>query len=416
MAAGEHKTEQGHRHGHPSDGRDADRPAVHTHGDEHEHDDHQHDDHELQGHDESAAHGHDGHAEHVHESDQDHDQDHDHDHDHGHDHEQGWLGRIKEAIPFFHGHSHGESQVDAALEGSERGLWALKVSLVGLGVTALLQLAVVLVSGSVGLLADMIHNFGDALTAVPLAVAFLLGRRPPTRRYTYGYGRAEDVAGVLIIALIFFSALVAAYESYRKIVHPQPLQYLGWVMAAAIVGFIGNEAVGQFRIRVGKEIGSAALVADGQHARVDGFTSLAVLVGALGVLAGFPLADPIVGLLITIAILFIVKDTVVVIWRRLMDAVDPELVAGIERVAAAVPGVEQVQRVRVRWIGHRLDADVPVRLNGDLSVREGAQVAEEIRHALLHAFPRLSMVSVLFGSAPGEDGDALRVVQHHLPR
>jgi cation diffusion facilitator family transporter len=398
MAGGEHLTEQGHRHGHPSDGRNAHRPATHVHGDEHQHDDQQHDDH----------------AEHAHGLDQDHD--HDHGHGHDHDHEQGWLGHIKEAIPFFHGHSHGESQVDAALEGSERGIWALKVSLLGLGATALLQLAVVLVSGSVGLLADMIHNFGDALTAVPLAVAFLLGRRPPTRRYTYGYGRAEDVAGVLIILLIFFSALVAAYESYRKLVHPQPLQYLGWVMAAAIVGFIGNEAVGQFRIRIGKEIGSAALVADGQHARVDGFTSLAVLVGALGVLAGFPLADPIVGLLITIAILFIVKDTVVVIWRRLMDAVDPELVAGIERVAAAVPGVEQVQRVRVRWIGHRLDADVPVRLNGDLSVREGALVAEEIRHALLHAFPRLSMVSVLFGAAPGEDGDALRIIEHHLPR
>ncbi|HEV7217124.1 MAG TPA: cation diffusion facilitator family transporter, partial [Chloroflexota bacterium] len=279
---------------------------------------------------------------------------------HAHEHGSGLLGQLREAVPFLHGHSHGESQVDAALEGSERGLWALKVSLLGLGVTALVQLIVVLISGSVGLLADTIHNFGDALTAVPLGVAFVLGRRPPTRRYTYGYGKAEDIAGVLIIALILLSALIAAYETVRKLIHPQPLHYLGWVMAAALVGFLGNEAVAQFRIRVGAQIGSAALVADGQHARVDGFTSLAVLIGALGVWAGFPLADPIVGLLITVTILFIVKDTVVVIWRRLMDAIDPELVTGIESATAAVPGVEQVQRVRLRWLGHRMEAEVPI--------------------------------------------------------
>jgi cation diffusion facilitator family transporter len=346
----------------------------------------------------------------------DHEHGDDHDHDHDHDHGHGWLGRLREAVPFLHGHSHGETPVDAALEGSERGLWALKVSLAGLGVTALLQLAVVLVSGSAGLLADSIHNFGDALTAAPLGVAFVLGRRPPTRRYTYGYGRAEDVAGVLIVLLIFLSAVIAAYESVRKLVQPQPVQYLGWVMAAALIGFIGNEVIGQFRIRVGTAIGSAALVADGQHARVDGFTSLAVLVGAIGVLAGFPLADPIIGVLITIAILFVVKDTVVVIWRRLMDAVDPALVAGIERVAAAVPGVEQVHRVRVRWIGHRLDAEVPIGLDGDLPLREGARVAEEVRHALLHALPGLSMVSVLLGAAGDDDGDALRLVEHHRSR
>ncbi len=135
----------------------------------------------------------------------------------------------------------------------------------------------VLISGSVALLADTIHNFSDALTAVPLWIAFALGRRAASRRYTYGYGRAEDVAGVVIVGMIFFSALVAAYESYQKIVNPQPLSNLGWVMVAAVVGFLGNEAVAIFRIRIGREIGSAALIADGQHARVDGITSLAVL-------------------------------------------------------------------------------------------------------------------------------------------
>jgi cation diffusion facilitator family transporter len=184
-------------------------------------------------------------------------------------------------------------------------------------------------------------------------------------------------------------------------------------MAAALVGFLGNEAVAQFRIRVGAQIGSAALVADGQHARVDGFTSLAVLIGALGVWAGFPLADPIVGLLITVTILFIVKDTVVVIWRRLMDAIDPELVTGIESATAAVPGVEQVQRVRLRWLGHRMEAEVPITVRGAIPVREGAQVAEEVRHALLHAYPSLAIVSVLVGTPDDSDGDALRVIAHH---
>ena len=166
-------------------------------------------------------------------------------------------------IPFLHGHSHGATNVDAALEGSERGLWALKVSLLVLGLTAAFQLIIVFVSGSAGLLADTIHNASDALTAIPLGIAFVLGRRAATRRYTYGYGRVEDVAGVIIVGMIFLSALVAAYESVQKFLHLQPLHNLGWVMAAAIVGFCGNEAVAVLRIRVGRQIGSAALIADG---------------------------------------------------------------------------------------------------------------------------------------------------------
>ncbi|HEY8743533.1 MAG TPA: cation diffusion facilitator family transporter, partial [Chloroflexota bacterium] len=305
MAADDLATPLDRRYDHPAGDHDSHRHPQHAHDGASDHSTiHEHDEVHPHAHDDDHDYGqadHEGPSEHDHLLD-------DH-HDHAHWHEAGWFGRLREALPFFHGHSHGESQVDAALEGSERGIWALKVSLLGLGVTALLQLAVVLISGSVGLLADTIHNFGDALTAVPLGIAFVLGRRPPTRRYTYGYARAEDIAGVAIIALIFLSALVAAYESYRKLVHPQPLHHLGWVMAAALVGFIGNEAVAQFRIRVGKQIGSAALVADGQHARTDGFTSLAVLVGALGVWAGFPLADPIIGLLITAVILKITWDS-----------------------------------------------------------------------------------------------------------
>ncbi|GCE08312.1 cation diffusion facilitator family transporter [Dictyobacter aurantiacus] len=344
---------------------------------EHPHDQHNHD--------------HAGH-EHLHDA---HDHGHDHGghgHDHGHDH--GRFGWLLEAIPFLHGHSHGEANVDTALETSARGLWALKISLLGLGLTALFQLVIVLLSGSVGLLADTIHNFSDALTAIPLGLAFVLGRRLATRRYTYGFGRAEDLAGVVIILMIFISAIVAGYESIFKLLHPEPLRNVWWVMLAAIVGFLGNEGVAVFRIRVGNEIGSAALVADGQHARVDGLTSLAVLFGAAGSLLGLPLADPIIGLLITIAILFIVKDTVVTMWHRLMDAVDPAIVDRLEQTARETPGVRKVQRVRARWVGHTLAAEVQVLVDEHLSLRDSHQLVEEVRHNLYHAQPRLASVVV----------------------
>lgn len=338
---------------------------------------------------------------------------HDHMHEHDHVHPSGWLGKVQEAIPFLHGHSHGEVNVDTALETNDRGIWALKVSLVGLLVTALFQLVTVLASGSVGLLADTIHNFADAFTAVPLWMAFVLARRAANRRYTYGYGRAEDVAGIIIVLIIFASALVAGYESLLKFAHPEPLRYAWWVMAAAIIGFLGNEGVALFRIRIGREIGSAALVADGLHARVDGLTSLAVLFGAVGSVLGFPLADPLIGLFITIAILFIVKDTAVTMWRRLMDAVDPTVVENIEHVAGAVPGVQLVNQVRVRWIGHTLQAEVAVTVDEDLSVRQSHTIIEEVRHALWHAHPRLRMITVHAEPCGHGETDAHAVTAHH---
>src|SRR5438105_560054 len=317
--------------------------------------------------------------------------DHHHDdHDHGHG-AGSRLDRLLHALPFVHG--HGEA-LGEAWESSARGLWALKVSLAGLGVTAAIQLAIVVASGSVGLLADSIHNVADALTAVPLGLAFLLARRPPSRRYTYGLGRAEELAGVVIVLTIFASALLAAWESYQRLLHPQPLRNVGWVIAAALIGFLGNEAVAVFRIRVGSEIGSAALIADGQHARADGFTSLAVLVGALLVLAGFPLADPIVGLLITVAILLIVRGTAVTMWHRLLDGVDPQITADIEAAALKVPAVQSVRDVRARWVGHQLLAEVSVVVDGELPTRVSHQIAEDVSQSLRKAVPRLATATV----------------------
>jgi cation diffusion facilitator family transporter len=283
---------------------------------------------------------------------------------------------------------------DSALDTSERGIRAVRLSLIGLLATALLQVVIVAISGSAALLADSIHNFADALTALPLWLAYTLGQRPPTRRYTYGYGRAEDLAGVIVVLMILASALAAGYESWRRLFAPEPVGHLGWVAIAAVVGCLGNEAVAQFRIREGEAIGSAALVADGHHARADGLTSLAVLIGAGGVWLGYPLADPLVGLLITLAILAIGKDAALTMWYRLMDAVDPAVLDRIEATARGVAGVQAVVGTRVRWLGHRLQAELHVQVDESLSTRDSHEIAEAVRHALFHALPRLGPIMV----------------------
>ena len=291
-----------------------------------------------------------------------------------------------------HGHSHGF--VDPSIASTSRGLWALKWSFVGLMATAVFQVAVVAASGSVALLADTIHNFADAATAIPLGIAFLLARREATHRFTYGLGRVEDFAGLVIVATITVSALVACYEALRRLSHPQPVELLWAVMVASVVGFAGNEAVALFRIRVGKQIGSAALVADGYHARVDGWTSLAVLFGAVGVWAGYPLADPIVGLLISVAIFVIVWQSARSVVVRMLDGIDSETLDEVVHAASHVPRVEEVSDVRARWIGHRLHAEVSITVPAGLSVGEGHDVARDLRHQLLHHLPHLRSASV----------------------
>ena len=305
-----------------------------------------------------------------------------HNEEHRHDHHSN--GR--------HGHSHGA--VDPTIATSERGIWAIKWSFVALFFTALLQFVVVLLSGSVALLSDTIHNFGDAATAVPLGIAFALTRLGASRRFTFGYGRVEDLAGVIIVLIILFSAVVAGYQAVERIINPQPVGLVWAVAAASLVGFIGNEAVAVFRITVGREIGSAALVADGYHARTDGWTSLAVLAGAVGVWLGYPLADPIVGLLIAAAILVIVWQSGKAVFTRLLDGVEPAAIEEIRHAASHVSGVEEVSEVRARWLGHRLHAEVNVAVDPDLSVSEGHAIAREVHHQLLHHLSYLSGVVI----------------------
>ncbi|MGW0732100.1 cation diffusion facilitator family transporter [Streptomyces sp. NPDC002851] len=312
-------------------------------------------------------------------------------------------------------HSHDSAdKVDGALESSARGIRALWVSLAVLGATAVIQAVIVVLSGSVALLGDTVHNTADALTAVPLGIAFVLGRRAATRRFTYGYGRVEDLAGIAIVATIAASAVFAGWAAVDRLLDPRPMSHLWAVAGAAVAGFVGNEWVARYRIRVGREIGSAALVADGLHARTDGFTSLAVLLSAGGAALGLPLVDPIVGLLITAAILMVLRDAAREVFRRVLDAVDPALVDAAETALRSVPGVREIGELRLRWIGHRLRAEVAIVVDGHLSVRVGHEIAVRAEHALLHAVPRLTAALVHTDSAPAAgDRDPHQALAHH---
>jgi cation diffusion facilitator family transporter len=312
-----------------------------------------------------------------------------------------------------HGHGHTHGVVDASITTSARGIWAIKWSFIGLFITAAIQIVVVYLSKSVGLLADTIHNFGDAATAIPLWVAFALARWKPSKRFTYGYGRVEDLAGVAIVLTITFSAVVAGYETIRRFIHPQPVGYLWAVMAASIVGFAGNEAVAIFRIKVGKEIQSAALIADGYHARIDGWTSLAVLFGAIGVWLGYPLADPIVGLLITIAIMQIVWQSTKAVFTRMLDGVEPNLIDEIRHAVQHVDAVKKVTDVRARWLGHRLHAELSIAVSSDLSVADAHNVTKEVRNQLTHHLNYLSSVVVHVDPIEGAGEEFHHVTAHH---
>lgn len=306
----------------------------------------------------------------------------------------------------FAPHSHDAADsVDDTLESTAAGIRTVKISLLVLGLTALIQIVIVVMSGSVALAADTIHNFADALTAVPLWIAFALGAKPATRRYTYGFGRVEDLAGSFVVAMITMSAIIAGYEAIARLIHPQQIEHVGWVALAGLVGFIGNEWVALYRIRVGHRIGSAALIADGLHTRTDGFTSLAVLCSAGGVALGFPLADPIVGLLITAAILAVLRTAARDVFRRLLDGVDPAMVDAAEQALAARPGVQAVRSVRMRWIGHRLHADAELDVDPALDLAQAHRIAHDAEHELTHTVPKLT--TALIHAYPAEHGSSI---------
>ncbi len=357
------------------------RGSAHDHEPQHSQRGH-HDDHDQhRGHDQHRQHGHEG------------------QHGHEHAHQQGADGtwaRVRHAVSeMVGGHSHDAvEQVDDALEADARGRRALWISLGALAVTALIQAVVVSFTGSVALLGDTLHNVADALTAVPLLIAFALAKRPPNDRYTYGYGRAEDVAGLFVVAMIALSSVLAGYEAIQRLINPQAVTHLWAVALAGLVGFVGNELVARYRVRVGRQIGSAALVADGLHARTDGLTSLAVLLGAAGVGIGWHWADPVIGLLIALAILGVLRSAVAQVGARLMDAVSPELVTRAREAIATVDGVHDVPKLRLRWIGHTLHAEADITVSAALSLPEAHDLAHHAEAHLLVDIPRLTSATV----------------------
>jgi cation diffusion facilitator family transporter len=345
----------------------------------------------------SHQHQPDEHAlEHAPDQGHDHGHGHAHSHAHGRKHRQSVAGRVQHALSeLFGAHSHDAAdQIDQALEADAAGRRALLISLAELALTAAIQAVVVVLSGSVALLGDTLHNLADALTAVPLLIALALGRRPATKRFTYGYGRAEDLAGLFVIAVITLSSILAAYEAIDRLLHPRDVTHLWAVALAALVGFAGNETVARYRIRIGRQIGSAALVADGLHARTDGFTSLAVLLGAGGVALGWPAADAVVGLLITLAILSVLRSAIKQVGARLMDAVDPTLVDQATAAITSVNGIDSVRDLRIRWIGHTLRAEADITVDPDLTVGQAHDLAHHAEDHLLADVKRLNAATI----------------------
>lgn len=332
--------------------------------------------------------------------------------DHGHQNGPGgWFSRLRHRVGHFVDHDHDHAPASAILDTGAVGVRATKVSLVGLGITALIQAVIVVASGSVALLSDTLHNLTDALTAIPLWIAFAVGRRPATKRYTYGFNRAEDWAGLVIVVAIAISAALVIWESARRLVEPRLIDQIVWVIAAGFVGALGNELVARYRIRVGKSIGSEALITDGRHARTDALTSLAVVVAGIGAAMGQAWVDPVTGIVVAVPILWLLARSARRIFRRLIDGIEPEVVEKAVSTITEVEGVDSVDELRVRWNGHQLRIAASVSVAATLTVKEGHDIAHMVEHELHHAFstPVVATIHV----EPTDDPDRHNVTAHH---
>src|SRR5579863_6836371 len=338
----------------------------------------------------------------------DHEHDHDHDHDLHSEHDHNEHGHGEHG---GHGHEHGK--VDADLYGNRAGLRAVQISTAGMLLVAIIQFAIAAIGGSAGLFADALHNLGDVFTTVALWIAFVISNRAANESYTYGYYRSEDLAGIFIVLVIVASAVAGAVESIQKLTSGNVPTQIYLSMAAALVGVIGNEALAQYKISVGKRINSVPLIADGQHSRIDGLTSLAAFLGLIGVAFGLRIADPIAGLVITVVILTVVYSTTRSVMQRLLDSVDPHVVPTIYTIATAVPGVEGVNDVRARWVGHTLHVAMNIEVEAEMTLIKAHTIAEEVRHQLFHEVKGLSE-AVIHTDPHSHEEDYHQTVAHHL--
>jgi cation diffusion facilitator family transporter len=268
---------------------------------------------------------------------------------------------------------------------------AVIVSAVALAIASAVEFATSISGHSAGVLADALHNAGDVLTTLVLLVAFAVARRPATRRFTSGFGRVEDVATLVIVLVIVFTAAAAALESLGRLLSTQGYSNSVPAMGAAIVGVIANLSVSEYKIRVGRRIRSMALEADGLHSRLDALVSAGAFLGLLLAWMGFAIADPLAGIAVTIAIVYILAGTVGRLVLHMMDAVDPEVIEHITKAAASVKGVLGVHDVRARWVGRELVAVLHVDCPADSTLAQAHDIAQAVEQEVEHQVPAVHL-------------------------
>lgn len=263
---------------------------------------------------------------------------------------------------------------------------AMAVSAAGLSVTALVEIALALVTGSVALLGDGLHNLSDVSTSAVVFLGFWISRRPATARYPYGYERAEDLAGLGVALVIWASAIFAGYESYQKLVGGAPTTDAALGMAGAALGIVGNQIVARYKLRVGRRIRSATMIADAKHSWLDAVSSLGALVGLALVAAGYRWGDPVAGLAVTLFICHVGVEVTRDLLHRLMDGVEPEHLDAARTAAAGVPGVGAAG-VRARWMGRTLAVEVETRLDDGISLLDADGINAAVERAVRTAVP-----------------------------
>ena len=265
---------------------------------------------------------------------------------------------------------------------------AIAVSAIGLAATGLVELVLAVLTGSVGLLGDAIHNLSDVSTSAVVFLGFRLSRRPPTERYPYGLERAEDLAGVGIAVVIWASAAFAGYESVRKLVEHGHTAHVGAGIAGAALGIIGNQVVARYKLVIGKRINSATLIADARHSWLDALSSAGALAGLVAVAFGQPWGDPVAGLAVTALICHVGYEVTTDVVHRLADGVDPGVITTAEAAAGSVPGVIHAH-ARARWTGRTLRVEIEGWVDPGLPAREadamGRLVADSVSRQLPEA-------------------------------
>jgi cation diffusion facilitator family transporter len=276
---------------------------------------------------------------------------------------------------------------------------AVAVSAIGLAATGLAELLLALLTGSVGLLGDAIHNLSDVSTSAVVFLGFRLSRRPPTERYPYGLERAEDLAGIGIAVVVWASAAFAGFESIRKLLEHGRTAHVGAGLAGAALGIIGNQVVARYKLTTGRRINSATLIADARHSWLDALSSAGALAGLVAVAAGQAWGDPVAGLAVTVFICHVGYEVTSDVVRRLADGIDPEVITAAETAAGSVPGVIHAH-ARARWTGRTLRVEIEGWVDPDLPVRAADALGRQVADAVSGQLPEAGSLTWTSRAAP----------------